>query len=66
MGSGATWEEAVLISAGVLVSACCHAVIMLDGDDEHYQCTRCMKPCDADGTLGEYFAGLKESGDETV
>lgn len=27
---------------------------MLDGDDEHYKCTRCMKPCEADGTLGEW------------
>lgn len=44
----------MFISAGVLISKCCHQIIMLDGDDEHYKCTRCMKPCEADGTLGEW------------
>lgn len=43
------------IPATVLVSDCCHKIIMIDDDGEQYRCTWCMKPCKSDGTLGEWY-----------
>lgn len=43
----------MLIPGSVLVSDCCHALIVMD-DNDKYECFKCKKPCGSDGTLGEF------------
>lgn len=50
----------VVISAGVLISDCCHAVAVC-ADDKciAYQCSACAKPCTASESLSEYHERLE-------
>lgn len=53
----------VVLSAGVLVSDCCHALALCvnepDAPDADYQCTLCSKPCTASESLGQYHDRLE-------
>ena len=44
----------VAFDMSLLVSACCHEIIMLSKCGK-YKCTKYGKPCKADGTLGEWW-----------
>lgn len=50
----------VVVSAGVLVSDCCHAIAACADDDcTSYECTACSKLCTASESLGEYHDRLE-------
>lgn len=44
----------MLVSAGMLISKCCHAMIVYDGNK--YQCAACNKHCESAGTIGQQAA----------
>ena len=48
----------MLFSSGTLVSKCCHAVIVMEGNE--YQCSKCLSRCESDGTLGDLAAPKAE------
>lgn len=54
----------MLISSGVFVSDCHHALVYINDDsgEEVDTCMECQKPCERDGTLGEWQE-LKMSGE---
>jgi len=55
----------MLIPSNTLVSDCCRAMIVYD-DDDNYQCTKCMKPCESGGTLGEHVEREKAASEAAL
>lgn len=50
-------REAMLLSGGILVSKCCHAVVY---DDDGYHCSKCLLLCEPDGTLRDLYQDKNE------